>query len=124
MGPRTHRVEGRCHPPRRHGRELHRRLRLGVTYIHTHYREAIALRQVAAAAHMSSFHFLRTFRAVYGVTPSVYLNRKRTEAAMRLIRDSGWPLTEVAEHVGFGSRTTLYRQLRLARAGLLAARTG
>ncbi len=104
-------------------RELHRRLRLGVTYLHTHYREAIALRQVAAAAHMSSFHFLRTFRAVYGITPSVYLNRKRTKAAVRLIRESGWPLTEVAEHVGFGSRTTLYRQLRVARAGLLAART-
>lgn len=104
-------------------RELHRRLRQGVTYLHTHYREAIALRQVAAAAHMSAFHFLRTFRAVYGITPSVYLNRKRTKAAVRLIRESGWPLTEVAEHVGFGSRTTLYRQLRVARAGLLAAPT-
>ncbi len=104
-------------------RELHRRLRQGVTYLHTHYREAIALRQVAAAAHMSAFHFLRTFRAVYGITPSVYLNRKRTKAAVRLIRESGWPLTEVAEHVGFGSRTTLYRQLRVAREGLLAAPT-
>ncbi len=97
--------------------ELHRRLRRGVTYIHTHYREAIALRQMAAAAHMSPFHFLRTFRAVYGITPSVYLNRKRTEAAVRLIRESGWPLTEVAEHVGFGSRTTLYRQLRAHGGG-------
>jgi AraC-like DNA-binding protein len=93
-------------------RELHRRVGLGVTFIHTHFHEPIGLEDVARAAHLSPFHFLRTFRQVYGLTPSSYLNRKRTLAALRLIRQSEWTLTQIAELVGFGSRSTLYRHLR------------
>lgn len=73
----------------------------------------------AIAAQMSPFHFLRTFKAVYGMTPSVYLSRKRTAAAVRLIRELTWSLMDIAEHVGFGSRTTLFRRLR-AHTGIPA----
>ncbi len=96
-------------------RELYRRIGLGVTFIHTHYRATIGLRDIARAAHLSPFHFLRTFKAVHGMTPSSYLNRKRTTAALRVMRESNWTLTEVAALVGFGSRTTLFRHLRAAR---------
>jgi AraC-like DNA-binding protein len=93
-------------------RELHRRIDLGVTFIQSHYCEPIGLRDIARAAHLSPFHFLRTFKAIHGITPSVYLNRKRTAVALRLLRESGRTLTEVAETVGFGNRTTLFRHLR------------
>ncbi len=98
-------------------RELHRRLRLAGSYIHTCYRERIGLKDMAAAAHLSPFHFLRLFKAVYGVTPSMYLNRKRTLAAQRLIRRSSMTMIEIAEYVGFGSRTSLFRHLK-AEAGI------
>jgi AraC family transcriptional regulator len=96
-------------------RELRRRVGLGVTFIHTHFSEQIVLRDIARASHLSPFHFLRAFKEVHGITPSTYLNRKRTCAALRLIRESKWTLTQVAELVGFGNRSTLYRQLRAAR---------
>ncbi len=92
--------------------ELARRLGLAVNFIHTNYHRAVGLAEMAAASHLSPFHFLRAFKAVYGVTPSVYLNRKRAGAARRLMRESSLTLTEIAEHVGFGCRTTLFRQLR------------
>lgn len=96
-------------------RELQRRVGLGVTFIHTRFHEPIGLEDVARAAHLSPFHFLRTFKQVYGITPSSYLNRKRTLVALRLLRESQWTLTQIAELVGFGSRSTLYRHLRAVR---------
>lgn len=93
-------------------RELLRRLGLGVDFIHARYRDPIALGDIAAAARLSPFHFLRTFKAVYRLTPCTYLNRKRTAAALRLLQQSNWTMTAIAEQVGFGSRTSLFRQLR------------
>jgi transcriptional regulator GlxA family with amidase domain len=61
---------------------------------------------------MSTYHFLRSFKTAHGVTPWHYLNRKRVQAAIRLIQSTDWSLTDIAEHVGFGSRTTLFRRLK------------
>lgn len=93
-------------------RELHRRLGLAKTFMHTCFREAIGLRQMAAAAHLSPFHFLRLFKIAFGITPSAFLNRKRTMEAMRLLRHSSWTMTEIAVNVGFGSRTSLFRHVK------------
>jgi AraC-like DNA-binding protein len=93
-------------------RELMRRLALGVDFIHTRYRDALLLKDIAAAAHLSPFHFLRVFKTVYRISPSEYLNRKRSAAALRLLQQSNWSMNVIAEHVGFGSRTSMYRHVR------------
>ena len=59
-------------------RELFRRIGLAVDFIHTRFRERIGLEQIAAAAMLSPYHFLRVFRAVHGVTPSAYLRQQRS----------------------------------------------
>lgn len=92
--------------------ELYRRLGLATTFIHTSFREPIGLREIALAAHLSPFHFLRIFKTVFGMTPSTLLNRKRTLEAQRLIRRSRRTMTEIAVDVGFGSRTSLFRHLK------------
>ena len=93
-------------------RELMRRLTLGVDFIQTRYRDAVLLKDIAGAAHLSPFHFLRLFKTVYRVSPSEYLSRKRSAAALRLLQQSNWNMNMIAEHVGFGSRTSMYRHLR------------
>jgi AraC-like DNA-binding protein len=110
---RAHELLPRAKPATRH--ELIRRIALGVNFIHTHFREPLGLRDMARAAHLSPFHFLRSFKALHGVTPSAYLRRKRTRAAARLIAEGRFPLAQISELVGFGSRTTLFRQLRASR---------
>ena len=95
-------------------KELYRRLGLGLTFMHSHFRQAIDLDAIAAAARMSRFHFLRTFKAVHGVTPSVYLNAKRTRVAVRLLATTAMSVTAIADEVGFGGRTTLFRHLKAA----------
>ena len=98
--------------------ELHRRLGLATKYIHTFFREPIGLRDMALAANLSPFHFLRIFKAVFGITPSAFLNRKRTLEAKRLIDRTSWTMTEIAVNVGFGSRTSLFRQLKASGGAL------
>jgi AraC family transcriptional regulator len=99
-------------------RELLRRVNLGVDFIQTRYREPVRLKDIAAAAHLSPFHFLRVFKSVYRISPSEYLNRKRTQVALRLLQESDWTMDAVAENSGFGSRTSLYRHLNRCSGSL------
>jgi len=93
-------------------RELFRRIGLAVNFIHTGYAQPIGLTEIAAAAQLSPYHCLRLFKALHGVTPVEYLNRKRVRLAERLLRGTGVTVDEVAARVGFACRATLYRQCR------------
>src|SRR2546423_10361682 len=73
------------------------------------YAEPLAVRSVAAVAHVSPAHFSRQFRAVFGETPHRYLQRRRIERAMELLRDTDRPVTEVCLDVGFASLGTFSR---------------
>lgn len=95
-------------------RELLKRVEYGVDFIHARYRDPIQLGDIAAAAHMSPFHFLRTFKTVFRTTPMQLLAHKRATAAKRLLEHSDWSMSKVAAHVGLGSRTSLFRQISSA----------
>lgn len=58
---------------------------------------------VAAAAVMSKSHFVRRFAAQFGVTPGVYLSRRRIERAQDLLRFANLTVTEVCHAVGYRS---------------------
>ncbi len=93
-------------------REVGRRLALAVDLVHDSYEDDIGLADMARAACLSKFHFLRLFTELYGLTPHAYLQRKRALAAARLMEEGGITVTAVATQVGFNSRATLARQLR------------
>ncbi|AGL19865.1 AraC family transcriptional regulator [Actinoplanes sp. N902-109] len=58
---------------------------------------------------MSPRHFIRTFRATFGETPHRYLQRRRVERAMFLLRESSQSVTQVCMSVGFSSLGTFSR---------------
>jgi AraC-like DNA-binding protein len=64
---------------------------------------------LARLAHSSPAHFSRQFRAVFGETPHRYLQRRRVERAMELLRETGRPVTEICFDVGFRSLGTFSR---------------
>jgi AraC-like DNA-binding protein len=64
---------------------------------------------VARIAHVSSAHFSRQFRATFGETPHRYLQRRRVERAMELLRETNRSVTEICLAVGFSSLGTFSR---------------
>lgn len=67
------------------------------------YREPLDVAALAAVAHLSPAHFIRTFKATFGETPHRYLQRRRVERAMFLLRTTERPVTEICLAVGFTS---------------------
>lgn len=76
------------------------------------YSEPLDVRAVAAVAHVSEAHFIRSFRAVFGETPHSYLQRRRVERSMFMLRETDRSITDICFDVGFTSRGTFSRTFR------------
>ena len=75
---------------------------------------AIALDDAAEQAGISSFHFLRLFSDVLGVTPHQYLVRSRLRHAARRLADDDSPITDIAYDVGFADLSNFVRTFHRA----------
>lgn len=67
------------------------------------YAHPLDVPAMALAALMSSAHFSRRFREAFGETPYGYLQTRRVERAMALLRRGDLSVTEVCVEVGFTS---------------------
>lgn len=76
------------------------------------YAEPLDVRSVAAVAHISAAHFSRSFRTVFGETPHRYLQRRRVERSMFLLRETDRSVTDICLDVGFTSLGTFSRTFR------------
>jgi AraC-like DNA-binding protein len=76
------------------------------------YARPLDVPALAQIAHLSEAHFIRTFRATFGETPHRYLQRRRVERSMSLLRETDRSVTEICLAVGFGSLGTFSRTFR------------
>jgi AraC-like DNA-binding protein len=76
------------------------------------YAEPLNVAAVAAVAHVSEAHFIRSFRATFGETPHRYLQRRRVERSMFLLRETDRSITDICFDVGFMSLGTFSRTFR------------
>jgi AraC-like DNA-binding protein len=67
------------------------------------YARPLNVPAMARAALMSPSLFARRFREAYGETPYAYLQARRVERAMGLLREGGLSVTDVCIEVGFTS---------------------
>lgn len=89
--------------------EVNRRLLRARDAMDRRYADPLDVPALAAVALMSPAHFNREFRRVFGETPHRYLQRRRVERAMFLLRTGSSPVTEVCLAVGFTSLGTFSR---------------
>jgi AraC-like DNA-binding protein len=73
------------------------------------YAGRLDIAALAKVASVSEAHFVRTFRATFGETPHRYLQRRRVERAMFLLRESDRSVTDICFEVGFNSLGTFSR---------------
>ncbi|HEV7526261.1 MAG TPA: AraC family transcriptional regulator [Acidimicrobiia bacterium] len=67
------------------------------------------LSKLAGVAAVSPAHFIRSFKATFGETPHRYLQRRRIERAMYLLRTTERRVTDICMEVGFSSLGTFSR---------------
>jgi transcriptional regulator GlxA family with amidase domain len=76
------------------------------------YSQPLDIPALARVALVSEAHFIRTFRTTFGETPHRYLQRRRVERSMFLLRESGRSVTDICLDVGFTSLGTFSRTFR------------
>lgn len=82
-------------------------------YICEHFKEALALEEIAAMAGFSKYHFSRLFHQYTGTTFYKYLNQRRIAHARALLLNPDLTVTEVALQSGFPSISSFLRMFRL-----------
>ncbi|MGJ6980450.1 helix-turn-helix domain-containing protein [Aestuariimicrobium soli] len=85
-------------PPRDRGEQQYRVM---VRYLRDNLGRPVAVRDVAAAVHLSERHAERLFRQQAGESLMVTLRRLRVERAAGLLRDGDDSVTDVAARVGY-----------------------
>jgi AraC-like DNA-binding protein len=76
------------------------------------YAKPLDVPTLARIAYVSKAHFIRVFRATFGETPHRYLQRRRVERAMFLLRETDSSVSEICLDVGVTSLGTFGRTFR------------
>src|SRR6187399_1413131 len=92
--------------------DLNRRMLRARDAMDRAFAEHLDIPAIAKVAHVSEAHFIRTFRAVFGETPHRYLQRRRVERSMFLLRETDRSVTDICMDVGFSSLGTFSRTFR------------
>jgi AraC family transcriptional regulator len=83
-------------------------------HVEEHLAESIPVARLAELARLSPYHFSRSFKASFGVSPHRHHSNRRVERAKLLLAEPHRSVTEIALDVGFretSSFTALFRKL-------------
>ncbi|MBL7741667.1 MAG: helix-turn-helix transcriptional regulator [Chitinophagaceae bacterium] len=106
-------------------KEILRRLKTAQQYMDDQYLHIGDIKQVASFCTMSEFHFFRSFKQAFGVSPYQYLLGKRLELAKELMMTGEMTITQVALHCSFPDLFTFSkafkRKFKLSPSSFIAS---
>jgi AraC family transcriptional activator of pobA len=86
-----------------------------IQYIEANISNPLSVTQAARMVNLNPYHFCRTFKKLTGRTFVDFVNGCRVNEADRLLRESAWNVTEIAERIGCGNAnyfTKLYKKYK------------
>lgn len=81
--------------------ELYRRLLVAKNYIEANFDKKTEIEAIARIANISTFHFFRTFKQVFNISPHQYILNLRLKKAAQLLKKRQNSITDIAYQVGF-----------------------
>ena len=91
--------------------ELFRRISLAKDFLTDNFKEKINIDKVAEMACLSKYHFLRSFKEFYGMSPYQYLLSFKLNEA-KSMRDKGFSYREISLEVGFSDPKNLRKSMK------------
>ncbi len=91
----------------------HPEMRRIVDYVRKHYRQKLSISDMAKEGGISVSTQERLFRKLFGLTPLMYLQKTRLNAACAMLRNSHIDLARIAKDCGFNDQTSMTRLFRL-----------
>jgi AraC-like DNA-binding protein len=92
--------------------ETNRRLLRARDAMDRSFAQTLDIPALARIAYVSEAHFIRSFRSTFGETPHRYLQRRRVERSMFLLRATDRTVTDICFDIGFSSLGTFSRTFR------------
>ena len=83
-----------------------------ITWCEANVEREISVAQMAARLFLSTAHFARGWKRVFGVPPAAYLRRLKLERARALLENSNQSVAHIARAVGFKSAAHFSRSFR------------
>ena len=88
------------------------RLRVVVEYVEDHLDAGVTLKELAAVAHLSPYHFARQFKRATGLPPHQYVIARRVERAKQLLQGGDFTLAQVAARAGFSNQSVFTQHFK------------
>lgn len=86
--------------------------RRALDFIEAHLSLDFELNELAQAAGVSAYHFIRCFKNSFGISPYKFVMKKRLDRVVELIRTTDAPFAEIALSCGFSDQSHMTRALK------------
>ena len=96
-------------------KELYKRVEHGKQIIENTFCRTIDVESIASESCLSPFHFSRTFKQVYGLSPYQYMISKRIELAKLHLQSDNYSISEIAGLTGFADIHSFSKAFRKAQ---------
>lgn len=93
-------------------KELLKRLNIAKQYMDDNYLNIPAIGTIAKESALSQFHFFRSFKEVFGISPFKYMQDKRLEYAKCLVTQKSYKIADIASECSFPDTFTFSKAFK------------